>query len=347
MRRILFQAHRWVGLIAALYILVISISGAALVYRINLQRAFHPHLFTAASGVPADAATIMESVARAYPDHRLSGVDAPTTSRPTYLAYVTLPGAFKTVLIEPITARVLGELPERSAVRVLQELHYDLLSGRTGRIVNGTGALAIAFLAVTGASEWWRRGRNRQRGRLAREVHRTTGIFGLVLILMWAITGAYFAFPSAFRAIIGSVSPLTAARTPQSEIRRGSSVPTWRQIIDAARRRHPDLHVARVVLPFGERASWLVMFARLQPTPAYTELESVFVDQYSGAVIDMAAQRTSFGDRVMRAMAPLHVGSFGGTSTRVAWFLFGLAPAVLVVTGTLLWAQRRRRGDRP
>jgi uncharacterized iron-regulated membrane protein len=88
------------------------------------------------------------------------------------------------------------------------------------------------------------------------------------------------------------------------------------------------------------------MFARLQPTPAYTELDSVFVDQYSGAVIDMATQRTSVGDRVTRVMAPLHVGAFGGTPARVAWFVFGLAPAVLVVSGTLLWAQRRWRGGR-
>ena len=138
MRRVLFQVHRWAGLIAGVYVLVISVTGAALVFRIDLQRAMHPHLFTPrTAGALADPVTIMESVSRAYPGHNLSGVDAPTTARPTYLAYVTTPGQFATVLIDPVSAEVLGELPENSVVRTLQDLHYDLLAGRTGRTVNG------------------------------------------------------------------------------------------------------------------------------------------------------------------------------------------------------------------
>ncbi len=156
MRRVLFQVHLWVGLIAGVYVLVISVTGAALVFRIDLQRAMHPHLFTPrTAGALADPVTIMESVSRAYPGHSLSGVDAPTTARPTYLAYVTTPGQFATVLIDPVSAEVLGELPENSMVRTLQDLHYDLLAGRTGRTVNGLGAAAVLVMGITGACIWW------------------------------------------------------------------------------------------------------------------------------------------------------------------------------------------------
>ena len=165
MRRVLFQVHRWVGLIAGVYVLVISVTGAALVFRIDLQRAMHPHLFTPrTAGALADPVTIMESVSRAYPGHSLSGVDAPTTARPTYLAYVTTPGQFATVLIDPVSAEVLGELPENSMVRTLQDLHYDLLAGRTGRTVNGVGAAAVLVMGITGACIWWP-GRRRGAGR--------------------------------------------------------------------------------------------------------------------------------------------------------------------------------------
>lgn len=336
MRRVLFRVHRWVGLVAGVYVLIVSITGAALVFRIDLQRASHPHLFTAAAGAVADPVAIMESVVRAYPDHRLSGVDAPTTTRPTYLAYVTAPGAFKTVLLDPVTARVLGELPERTAVRTLQDLHFDLLSGPTGRIVNGVGALAIVVLAITGVVEWSRLSQNWKRKRLWRELHRAIGIWSVMFVLIWAITGAYFAFPSAFRRVIGVASPLSVSRTPQSTAPSDGATPPWRQVIDAARQRRPGAHVARVVLPFGERGSWLVMFADRQPTPAYTELDSVYVDQYSAAVIDVDAQRHSLGDRIVGAIAPLHIGSFGGTPVRLAWFVFGLAPAVLAITGAVV-----------
>lgn len=343
MRLQLFQVHRWVGLIAGVYVLLISITGAALVFRIDLQRASHPHLFAATAGAIADPVAIMDSVARAYPDHRLSGVDAPTTSRPTYLAYVISAAGFKTVLVDPVTARILGELPERSAVRTLQNLHFDLLSGRTGRIVNGIGALAIVILAVTGTIEWWRRRQNWRRGRRARELHRAVGVSSVALVVMWASTGAYFAFPSAFRMMIGAMSPLTAARTPESTVVASLQAPSWREVIDAARRRRPDAHVARVVLPSGDRGAWLVMFSDRQPTPAYTELDSVFVDRYSGSVIETAPQRLSAGDRLTRLMTPLHVGAFGGAPLRWAWFICGLAPAFLALTGALVYRRRDPR----
>lgn len=336
--------------------LVISVTGAALVFRIDLQRAMHPHLFTPRTAGPlADPVTIMESVSRAYPGQRLSGVDAPTTARPTYLAYVTTPQQFTTVLIEPVSAEVLGELPERSMVRALQDLHYDLLAGRTGRIFNGAGAAAIVVMCATGAVIWWP-GRKKwrralvidvtRRGhRLLWEAHRAIGIWSLVLILMWAVTGFYFAFPAASRSLIASVSPLTPNRAPASSASSaGRAAPSWREMIAMARREHPGGHIARVVLPFGERGAFLVMFADRSPTPAGAELESVFLDRLSGARLPTDVTHPTFGDRLVRWIAPAHVGNFGGPIIRVLWFVFGLMPAVLFGTGLLMWVNRKIRG---
>lgn len=356
MRRVLFQVHLWVGLIAGVYVLVSSITGAALVFRIDLQRAMHPHLFTArTAGVLADPVTIMESVSRAYPGHNLSGVDAPTTARPTYLAYVTTPGQFATVLIDPVSAEVLGELPEHSVVRTLQDLHYDLLAGRTGRAVNGLGAAAVLVMGITGACLWWP-GRKTWRRALTIdftrrghwfwwEMHRAIGIWSVVLILMWAITGLYFAFPTFARSLVTSVSPLTQNRVPASRApMAGAMPPSWREMIAIAQREHPGGHVARVVLPFGERGAFLVMFADRSPTPAFAELDSVYLDRLSGARLRTDATPRTIGDTIVRWMAPAHVGSFGGLPIRILWFGFGLMPAVLFVTGFVVWWARTIRG---
>jgi uncharacterized iron-regulated membrane protein len=55
------------------------------------------------------------------------------------------------------------------------------------------------------------------------------------------------------------------------------------------------------------------------------------------------APRT-IGDTLVRAIAPAHVGSFGGLPIRIIWFMFGLMPAVLFVTGFLVWWYRTLRG---
>ena len=61
LRRALFQVHLWVGVLAGLYVIVVCVTGAALVFRINMQRAVHPDLLTSSGdGPPANIATVLE-----------------------------------------------------------------------------------------------------------------------------------------------------------------------------------------------------------------------------------------------------------------------------------------------
>lgn len=318
-----------------------------------MQRALHPQLFTPGGGGPlADPVAVLESVRRAYPGHSLSGVDAPTTLRPTYLAYVTQDREFKTVLIDPVSTAVLGELPEHPAIRTLQQLHYNLLGGRTGRTVNGVGAVAILVLCASGLVIWWpgrRRWRSgftvdlsRDKRRVIWELHRAAGIWSVAFIALTAITGLSFVFPSAFRGVVGWVSPITVARAPQSGIPTETvTPPSWPQMIDRARTHVEGKPVARVVLPFGDRGTFLVMFAESSPTPAGSALTSIHLDRHTGERLATAAATQSWGDAVMARMMPLHVGSVGGQAGRVAWFVLGLSPAVLFITGLITWWWRR------
>ncbi len=355
MRRQLFHIHVIVGVATGLYVFVICLSGAALVFRIDMQRALHPHLFTAgASGPLAEPVAVMESVSRAYPQHRLSGVEAPTSWRPTYLAYVTSGTQFRTVLIDPVSAAVLGELPERTPVQTLQELHYNLLAGRTGRMVNGIGALAILVLCATGLVIWWpgvkawRRGfvvdSSRDGRRVLWELHRAVGIWSVALTAMFAVTGLSLVFPNGFRAVVGKVLAITVTRSPQSSAPvAGQNAPSSATMIDRARGLATGQFVARVVMPFGDRGAFLVQFANQSPTPAGSELTPIYLDRFTGERLAATIAARTWGDAVMARMAPLHVGGIGGQMGRVVWFLFGLAPPALFVSGFILWWIRKIR----
>ena len=350
-RRILFQVHLWMGIAAGLYIFVVCVTGSALVFRIDLQRALHPHLFTPSAGAHADAATIMERVRDAYPGDRVSGIDAPTTVRPTYLAYVTRGTRFLTILVDPVTGRVLGELPERSLVRTVQDLHFDLLAGRTGRVVNGVGGGVLLAMCLTGLVIWWPGVLNWRRSltvdfrrswkRLNWDLHSAVGFWSLALVAMWALTGVYFAFPSAFRGTVNWMSPLSVVRAPSSDPagKEAGVQPSWRDLLARAHAQLPDHFIARVVVPSSDRAAFHVLFADVQPTPVGTaSLASVYLDQFSGAVLrEPPRGGRSAGDVVMAWVAPLHVGSFGGLGIRLAWAVLGLVPPLLFVTGFLMW----------
>jgi uncharacterized iron-regulated membrane protein len=354
LRRALFQLHLWIGITVGLYILVVCVTGAALVFRIDMQRAAFPHLFAPSPGQPADAATILERVRQAFPTDRVSGIDAPTSARPTSLAYVVRGEQFLTILVDPVSGTILGELPDRSIVRTVQDLHFDLLAGRTGRMVNGAGAMLLLALSATGLVIWWpgvtawrraftvdfRRGWKR----INFDLHSAVGIWTAAVIAMWAVTGVYFAFPSHFRTAVNALSPLTIAVTPASNAPGApvTAAPSWRALIERAQQRMPDQFVQRVVTPANDKAAFLVMFTPVRPAPVGRErLTPVYLDQYTGAFLQEASRAgRSAGDVIMDWVAPLHVGSFGGFGVRLAWLILGLSPPTLFVTGFIMWWSR-------
>ena len=104
--------------------------------------------------------------------------------------------------------------------------------------------------------------------------------------------------------------------------------------------------MARVVTPANDRAAFLVLFSSSSPTPAGSELSSVYLDQYSGNVLAAAQPKRTIGDLVMAWTVPLHVGGFGGAPLRWVWFALGLAPPLLFVTGLTMWWTRVVRSRR-
>jgi uncharacterized iron-regulated membrane protein len=350
-RRVLFQIHLWMGVLAGTYVVLVCVTGAALVFRIDLQRALHPHLFTPGAGPQVDAATILERLRQTYPDGRISGIDAPTTARPTYLAYVVQRGRLLTLLVDPAGGHVLGELPERSFIRTLQDLHFNLLAGRTGRVINGIGAGLLLALCLTGVVIWWPGIPNWRRGlfvdfsrtwrRVIWDLHGAVGIWAVTLIAMWAVTGLSFAFPSQFRAAVNAVLPLTVARAPQSEPAPGATALAWRTLIANAQEHMPGQYVQRVIPPADAKAAFLVMFSPVSLAPAGREsLTPVHLDQYTGRRLAVGGTTPTAGDLIVQWMGPLHVGNLGGPVVRVVWLIFGLAPPVLVVTGFVMWWTR-------
>src|SRR5437868_10715721 len=72
LRRALFQIHLWTGIGCGLYVLLISVSGSALVYRRELSKAFsHEPVITAVPGGRLTPEQLQQAVELAYPQYRV------------------------------------------------------------------------------------------------------------------------------------------------------------------------------------------------------------------------------------------------------------------------------------
>lgn len=365
-RKALFQIHLWLGLIVALYVVVVGATGAALVFRPQMQKATFPEFFQVPRepGQPdAPADTLIRKVLEHYPGYRLSGIDYPTHRRETYLWYLANESGFRTIFSHPVTGEVIGELPRTSWISWLQDLHFDLLGGRTGRTINGIGAFALIGMFLTGAVVWWP-GIDRWRQsltvnfragwkRINWDLHSAAGFWLFGLLMLWAVTGVEFAFRQPFRNAVNAVSPLTVVRAPQSTVRAERSPDAEATaLVTKSIAMVPEAKMGRVVLPSGPRDSTLILMAYNTHGDFDTSDEVLlYYDQYTGELLQRrvpSQEIQTAGDVFMRWIGPLHVGSFGGTgwtgtAVQVLWSILAIGFPLLAVTGSIMWWNRTGR----
>ena len=210
-RRALFQIHLWAGIGIGIYVVAISISGSALVFRIELTKSFARDVVVSADvGRRMSVEEVIAQAQRAYPTFEADNVrEAGTPDAPDYVVLERDHHRIER-LFDPYTGADLGNA-HSTVERILNwlaDLHDNLLSGRTGRYVNGIGSCVVTLLSMTGAILWWPGIKNWRRSttiswkahfpRLNWDLHSAIGFWCWLFVMIWGISGTYFCFPALF-----------------------------------------------------------------------------------------------------------------------------------------------------
>jgi uncharacterized iron-regulated membrane protein len=279
LRRALFQVHLWTALIIGAYIVVISISGSIAVFRREASIWFIPRTVASTEGERLTGEALDAAVRRVYVDYEVVGIAEPQgrrggldpALRPVDVALVR-DGVRTGRVFDPYAAQDLGD-NYPPVVRWMEwtvRLHDDLLMSTMGRRINGVGGALVLLLVITGAVIWWQGKARWWRGAIVSrssrrpimwQLHSALAFWSCALLLIWAITALYFAFPTPVEAFIDYMDP-----NPNDFERPG---------------------------------------------------EAFLLD-----------------------VIGLHFGRFGGLEVRITWAILGLAPAVLFITGFIVWWRR-------
>ena len=353
------KLHLWVGLALGLVLVVLSVTGSALVFRHEVDRALNPGLLRVEpAGAPAPLAAAVGAAERAAgADVRL--VRLPRQPGHALEAWLT---DGRQAYVDPYRADVLGlRGTEEGAMNVLFALHAELLGGTTGGLVVGAIGLLTLLLAATGLVLWWparfRWGRLRRalavewkKGpwRLNYDLHQAGGFWTAAFLVVVAATGSALIYYQATGSILNAATRSEAPPPPPTVGPAEAALAPG--VLDGAlataRRVLPDAEPTFVTPPTSEGAPLAVRLKT--PEEWHPNGRSyVYLAPATGRVLRVDdAREAPAGARVLHLAYPLHIGAFGGGWVRVLYVLLGLSPAVLSVTGTLIWYRRWRRRHR-
>lgn len=355
LRKLMFQLHLWIGLALGLYVVVVCVTGSLVVFRGEIEDVLHSDLTRVTPGPRRMALQpVYEAVKQAHPGDTLRTINLPPAPDAAWSLWFTGPkGKSFHAYANPYTGKILGDdLANDNLTEWLYDLHANLLAGGTGEKINGIAAMFFGLLCLSGVVIWWPgRGRVVKQGltiqwrsqwkRLNYDLHKVLGIASAGLLLLVIVTGVYFPFPQPFRAIAEWLGhPEIKAESPRSRPRPVARWPSLDEAIATANSALPEGEVNWIGLPQKPHEDISVR-KRIPGDWRLTGSDYVHLDQYTGAVISVErhAERSP-GQRFLRAMFPLHTGTFGGLFTRLLWAMLGLVPALLFVTGFLMWWNR-------
>ena len=365
------EVHGWVGIISGLALFIAFYAGALTMFELPLQRWASAPVALSPPPSLEQTPALVERVLAAHPEAAKSYeiTLAPDAARPARMSWtVRQPGdhagegeQFFASLGPDGSLEVVREGPSQVA-QLIDILHQQVglpFAHEISMPIMGAIALLYTVALVSGlvvllpslVSDLFalRIGRNVKRMWL--DLHNVLGLFSLPFHIIMALTALVFAFHDQFYDAQGLVlggedpepveqiaaGPPAAVLNPAEIVRRlqqqapgfEPQVLAYRQAAGGSR----SLSVQGSDQRYGMRGATYGMAGVDPATGTITE-----TDYMPGMQDGWSATVTSF--------FALHFGNFGGDAVRWAYFLLGLAGAMLFYTGNLLWVESRRRRER-
>jgi uncharacterized iron-regulated membrane protein len=354
--RVIWRWHFYAGLIVVPVLLVVTLTGAIYVFREELERAFKPQMMTVkprAQMIPFSqiAANAMAYTPSSGIVHGVGVEGDPTT--PARVYFEPGPERYQSVFVNQYTGAVLGsEEYHDGFFGVVLRIHRTLWIGTTGRLIVELTTSWGIVLIITGLYLWWPRGAKRKgvwlpavsgkRYVVWRDWHAVPGFYFSLFAFLIMATGLFFTFlfGQGYRglAYITNSYPLSYVHPPHSEKKEGASPINLDEVVRIAQSIHPRKEMF-INFPHDAEGSFSVYLGDFNSP---STLNQVFIDQFSGAVIDVIRWKDLTPMAKMSLSAyPIHVGSLYGMPTKILAFIACLVIIAMTVTGAVMWWVRR------
>lgn len=311
MRKIFAKIHLWLSIPLGIFISIICLTGAILVFEQEITQALNPELYrvkTTSGNTPLSPSELAEAINRQVPDTlQLTSLQfAQDPEKPVWAGFKN--AGKKTLSVNPYTGEVNGWSKSYLFFQEVRKLHRWLLDApaqkgekSVGKVIVGITTLLMVVILISGLVIWIPRTTKALKNRLKisctkgwrrfwYDSHVATGFYTLIFLLVMALTGLTWSFgwyrtaayslfgaaPQAMETSHGHAGKPQEADSSQHRNRQDGDSKTGRQ----ARPDESDKASSNQIRLYQ---TWDRVLAGLQRTyPAYT---SIKLEQGSAQIV--------------------------------------------------------------
>lgn len=379
MRKLFAKIHLWLSIPFGIIIAIVCLTGAILVFETEILEVCYPsrYFVKEVKGEPLTPAALLSSARRQLPDSiQINGICVSQDPKRTW--QVVLPGKKAAAFINPYTAEITGIDDGQGFFMQMMRLHRWLLdsykrdgSFSLGKAVVGYATLVMAIILISGLVIWYPRNKKVLKNRLKiktqsgwyrffYDLHVSGGFYATLLLLILTLTGLTWSFGwyrDAFYTVFGVETTQPQAHAPAPSDSKGKSkergkgghsserekknraetdYTQWATVLADLQSRYPKYN--SITIQDGSATVSAAQYGNTRGSDRYT------FDPANGKITDVQLYKDLPKSGKIRGwIYSVHVGSWGGMTTRILSCLVSFLGAVFALTGYYFWIKKKLR----
>ncbi|MBF2062958.1 MAG: PepSY domain-containing protein [Calothrix sp. C42_A2020_038] len=342
--------QRYLGILVALVLAVLGLTGSILVFHKEIDSVFYPVSSIRVTATPS-IEQIADVVKQNYPDSNLLSISL--NSQPIHVVVSDKDKFFRQrsdIYINLDNNQIVSVMGRNGTITgIISQIHTSFLAGEAGHVIVGVCGLLLIARAIGGLIIFpgWKKLSTGFKIRwkapshlITYDFHKIIGIVAAVFLILSGITGALLVFDKEAMILGYRLSMLTPIAEPVSVVQQDAQKPTLDNF----------LHTAETILPGGEttfiypaiNSKDTVRIRKRLPGDFNPNGSSyVYLNQYNGEVLQVKnIKYAPWFEKVLAWMYPIHIGKFAGAPMRFIYVILGLTPVALFITGfVIFWSK--------
>ncbi|WP_150451816.1 PepSY-associated TM helix domain-containing protein [Arenibacter lacus] len=343
------KIHLWLGISCGLLASFSGLTGALYVWQPEITAALNPRLLTVRQVDSLPEETLMQTASQLIKVHKdsLVRVNLPYREQQT-ISLLFNNGT--TRYYHPKTTSFLGT--KSASIHFFEQLlnvHRTLAIPIIGKyIMGGSTIIFLVIILGSGMFIWWKAYKSRlkkgfqikwkgKKKRLNYDLHKVLGVYFLIPLILIALSGAYFTYPTYYKSVLSLLDGTKKAQNQQIESRY-----TFTQLF-----RIPDTTYALRAIYFPKDGTDSYHFRYIQGrfiSPGLRKSKELKITEANQVISETSYELAPNSDKIALQFYPIHTGEIAGLAGRILVFISGLVPLILYITGIrMYWFKKKNR----